>query len=292
MARRIQANGCPNHQSYCVGKEGICVDGQTEAEQQDIDIEIMAYPCLVASPQNVTCVGETVGLTRNGGVSIFSMWGADPCVDAVQVEGDTFDHCGGHAEPQQKQYHYHVPPVCLLNQQNGNTVYDDGDTSSWTFTHDLIVGWALDGFPVYGPHGTSGNMMRQCDDAAADAGDCLDACNGHDQHEIDGFLYHYHFAGEVCDSISETCDPLPSTTYRPYTVACLKGRVLDNSVNSMIGTDGTCVSPGVSDSYVAEAMTGLTTLYADDQNPTSADDSGAAKAFYLSAAGLLVAMIV
>ena len=33
--------------------------------------------------------------------------------DAVQGEASTFDKCGGHGPD---QYHYHIPPICLLDQ--------------------------------------------------------------------------------------------------------------------------------------------------------------------------------
>jgi hypothetical protein len=53
-------------------------------------------------------------------------------------EGPSFDNCLGH--PQQSgEYHHHVSPNCL---------YDQTDSTS----HSPIIGYAFDGFPVYGAY--------------------------------------------------------------------------------------------------------------------------------------------
>jgi hypothetical protein len=52
-------------------------------------------------------------------------------------------------------------------------------------SHSPIIGFAFDGFPVYGPYESDGLMAK---DIAA-GGNQLDACNGH-QDELRG--YHYH----------------------------------------------------------------------------------------------------
>lgn len=73
----------------------------------------------------------------------------------------TFDSCLGH-QPQTGQYHYHVSPTCLRAELNDNLVtirtgrtgqaYAE-QTSGWH--HSPILGWALDGYPIYGPYGYS-----------------------------------------------------------------------------------------------------------------------------------------
>jgi uncharacterized protein (TIGR03437 family) len=73
----------------------------------------------------------------------------------------TFDSCLGH-QPQTGQYHYHVSPVCLRAELGDNLVtlrnartgsaYAE-QTSGWH--HSPILGWALDGYPIYGPYGYS-----------------------------------------------------------------------------------------------------------------------------------------
>jgi len=81
--------------------------------------------------------------------------------NAAYGEIETFDYCNGH-QPQSGTYHHHVNPICLRAQLNDNvTVVSTGrlgtlyaeKTSGWT--HSPILGWAYDGYPVYGPYGYS-----------------------------------------------------------------------------------------------------------------------------------------
>ena len=73
----------------------------------------------------------------------------------------TFDSCLGH-QPGTGQYHSHVTPVCLRAELNDNVVTLRSSrngasyaelTSGWH--HSPILGWALDGYPIYGPYGYS-----------------------------------------------------------------------------------------------------------------------------------------
>jgi uncharacterized protein (TIGR03437 family) len=76
-------------------------------------------------------------------------------------EAQTFDLCTGH-QPGNGQYHYHANPICLRGQLNDNTevarkaragtIYREKATP---WTHSPILGWAFDGFPIYGPYGYS-----------------------------------------------------------------------------------------------------------------------------------------
>lgn len=59
--------------------------------------------------------------------------------DALFYEGTSFDDCLGHPAPG-GEYHHHVNPTCL---------YDDADS----LNHSPIIGYAFDGFPVYGAYG-------------------------------------------------------------------------------------------------------------------------------------------
>lgn len=86
-----------------------------------------------------------VGVWSNG-VSIFNpydgmsynnagVWNRD----ALYYEGISFDDCLGHPNGQ-GEYHHHVNPTCL---------YDDADSTH----HSPIIGYAFDGFPIYGAYG-------------------------------------------------------------------------------------------------------------------------------------------
>ena len=63
----------------------------------------------------------------------------------------------GHAAPG-GNYHYHFPPSCLLAQV---PALSDG--------HSPQIGWAYDGFPIYGPYGAGGVEIRNCGSSGADA---------------------------------------------------------------------------------------------------------------------------
>ncbi len=85
-----------------------------------------------------------VGIWTNG-VSIFNARDAISYnnqnvwhQDALPNEGASFDDCLGHPAPN-GEYHHHVNPTCL---------YDDQSTS----IHSPIIGYAFDGFPIYGAY--------------------------------------------------------------------------------------------------------------------------------------------
>jgi len=59
--------------------------------------------------------------------------------NALVYEGVSFDNCLGHPAPN-GEYHHHVNPKCL---------YDDTDS----LHHSPIIGYAFDGFPIYGAYG-------------------------------------------------------------------------------------------------------------------------------------------
>jgi hypothetical protein len=91
------------------------------------------------------------------------------------VEGYTevwLDSCCGH--PQQTGvYHYHKYPSCVKSPFS-----DDGKQ------HSPIIGFAFDGFPVYGPYEAADSKAKDLT-----GGQALDACNGHQDDERG---YHYH----------------------------------------------------------------------------------------------------
>lgn len=66
------------------------------------------------------------------------------CGDAVRKFGTQFDKCGGFSA-RDVVYKYHVAPVCLQQQQQQSS-YSVAD-------HSPQLGWALDGFPIYGDIG-------------------------------------------------------------------------------------------------------------------------------------------
>jgi hypothetical protein len=242
--RRITSTGCPNYITAPVG------DNENHPEYQDKNYSINAYPCFASSSYNVTCTGGDVGITLNG-VSILSYYPGTCGEDAVTEEGDTFDKCSGHASVD-GTYHYHVTPSCLLDQLDD--YYDVTE-------HSPLIGWAFDGFPVYGPHTHGGALIYPCNHTLANASRCVDWCGGTEQYEIDGFKYHYHLLGPIGDLQTEPTSPLPNNTMQPYTIGCLKGVVYDWSMIAGTSNGATCDGDGYKTEYTPNATEGVTSTY-------------------------------
>ena len=96
------------------------------------------------------------------------------------------DYCNAHAG-RGFDIHYHGDPVCM---------YEDSDEG-----HSPIIGWAADGFPLYGKYSLNHEVPTD-----------LDRCNGHSE---EGLGYHYH-----------------TSTRFPYTIVCWRGKLLNNSVEA------------------------------------------------------------
>lgn len=111
---------------------------------QNFVFKITRHPMENTAGSIATGLGH-IGIWTNG-VSIFNpkdgvswqnqnIWRRN----AIIAEGPSFDNCLGHPAPN-GEYHNHLNPTCL---------YDDTD---WQH-HSPIVGFAFDGFPVYGCYG-------------------------------------------------------------------------------------------------------------------------------------------
>jgi hypothetical protein len=100
------------------------------------------------------------------------------------VQTGQLDICGGHAG-RGDDYHYHASPVCMIAQM------DNAGPAA-------IIGWAFDGFPIYGDTNPDGSQIAQA---------VLDVCNG---QADDLFGYRYHTSEDA-----------------PYIVQCLMGEVAD-----------------------------------------------------------------
>jgi YHYH protein len=77
--------------------------------------------------------------------------------DAYVNEGASFDPANAH-QPSSGQYHYHANPPAL-RYELGDHVDINSTTKIYTEStntatkHSPILGWAADGFPIYGPYG-------------------------------------------------------------------------------------------------------------------------------------------
>jgi hypothetical protein len=138
-------------------------------------------PTAAASPSCLN--GGAIGVALNG-VEIFD--GLD-ALNRDAVAHETQDACSGHPQ-QQSVYHYHDDPICLW------------DKASSTKPSGLF-GYALDGYPIFGPRGAGGRFVTDAQ---------LDACHGTTSTvTLDGRRVRtYHYV---------------ATIEYPYTLGCFHG---------------------------------------------------------------------
>lgn len=113
----------------------------------------------------------SIGIALNG-VAFFNQY-AGPS-QPLTSEIISFDKYYGH--PQQSgMYHYHVEPLYLTTVKASKSA---------------LMGFLLDGFPVYGPQEEDGTVVTNS---------MLDVYHGHSHNTIDypAGIYHYHFTAEA-----------------------------------------------------------------------------------------------
>jgi hypothetical protein len=201
--------------------------------------EIPRNPVEAAQTTAVPMLG-LAGFSVNGQPFFGPNEGAQPAAEAYgdPVYNGIMDPCLGHTA---NQYHYHSMLVKCLNQSSlvaEPWMNDDppaGEASP-------VVGWAMDGFPIYGPQecgdqacakvvemqsgyakiGDPKTNAWQAYQWSAHAGDAtyLDACNGH--HGPNGD-YHYH-----------------ATSGFPYIIGCYRGTPMGIMGGGMMGGPTSC----------------------------------------------------
>ncbi len=110
-----------------------------------------------------------IGVAING-VALFNQYagGGAPLTNEI----NSFEQYGGHPQ-QQGQYHYHIEPYYITSQRSDST----------------LLGFLLDGFPVYGPV-ENGETVSNSD---------LDIYHGHFgvKEDYPSGIYHYHFTSDA-----------------------------------------------------------------------------------------------
>lgn len=184
--RSVTGNGLPSHRTgvfpvatsddaYAIDRNPNSIAAQTGA------YSLPAAPVAAAKP---SCVGGgPIGVMLTGAVLF----------NALDAEGrdapahEVLDTCGGHPE-RSGVYHYHSLSPCLA-------------VGTSTTGHSQLVGYALDGFGIYGPRGDGGKLLSTAD---------LDACHGTtDSITWNGRqarLYHYVLTADY-----------------PYSLGCFRG---------------------------------------------------------------------
>ncbi len=182
--RAVIGNGLPDHMTgtYPIAQADPAYQydrNPNSIQAQSISWSLAATPTVSAT---TTCLGGgPIGILLTGSVLF----------DALDAEGrdavahETQDLCQAHPE-KSGAYHYHSIPTCLP---------DPGAA------HSVLLGYAKDGFGIYGVRGEDGKTLTNDD---------LDECHGH-THVVswDGAsvsMYHYHATYEY-----------------PYTLGCFRG---------------------------------------------------------------------
>jgi hypothetical protein len=197
--RHITTNDLPNHttgtfpisssdDAYQYDRNPNSIKTQTYAA------DLPAMPTIADKPTCLT--GGTIGITLSGTVIFDGLDAGNR--DAVAHE--TQDNCQGHPQ-QEGAYHYHSLSSCIPDTESGQSA---------------LMGYALDGFGIYGPRAADGTILTDAD---------LDECHGTTSEvDWDGqkvTLYHY-----------------VATYEYPYTLGCFRGTPVTLSGEHMGGQGG------------------------------------------------------
>ncbi len=185
--RVIVGNDLPNHSTgaYPVSPNDDAYSydrNPNSIRAQNVRLELPAFPVEANTPFCLPMGQVGVLLTGSYFFNALDAAGKDAVAHEIQ------DDCQGHPE-QRGLYHYHNLTKCIDDPGAG---------------HSALLGYALDGFGMYGLRGENGEILTNAD---------LDGCHGH-THEIEWngqkvAMYHYHATYEY-----------------PYTIGCFQGTPL------------------------------------------------------------------
>lgn len=191
----FESDGLPDHgalDAYALmGGDTIGVSAT------DISLEIPLNPVVAASTTEAGL--GAIGAAISGAVFFNPYEGDGTTValeDNFEVDGAPFiDSCNGHPLGTGDTYHYHGIPYCIT---------DVVDTPG---EHSTLIGYLLDGFPVYGPNEGDDSPPTDLDDCSSHEGPTPEHPQG---------VRHYH--------LTETA---------PYSIPCYVGEV---SASNTMGT--------------------------------------------------------
>ncbi len=167
----ITTHGLPNHPTGKFPEAGF---GNPNYIQERVATYFIPLDPQVSPRHVITTTNNSnhalpmgpIGIAANGVVFFnpFDMGNTDAT--------NMMDRCCGHPN-QDGQYHYHKYPICL-----NSPWADEGDA------HSPLIGFAFDGFPIYGPYESAGVMAK---DVKGD-----NALNGFNLHWDKDRGWHYH----------------------------------------------------------------------------------------------------
>lgn len=198
-SRNIRSNDLPNHATGIFPVQSSDPAARWDPNPNSIREQnlVLSLPAEPQFASNASCVGGEVGILLSGALlfNAVDAGGRDAVAHEVQ------DSCNGH--PQRSgQYHYHGPSDCIA------------DASGKAGKHSDLVGYAFDGFGIYGTHGERGKLLQSAD---------LDECHGHSHTVVwegsQRTIYHYHLSEDF-----------------PYSVGCYRGTP---AIRGPVGGPGT-----------------------------------------------------
>ena len=217
----MQPTGIPNHARdayYAVPNAGVVVPDATTAniikdptKAQSYNFTIPTTP-KYSSKVTSTSLGS-IGVMISGAVLYNPFEGDGKTVamannftitNSAGITASFVDKCTGHPTPGQGAYHYHGLPSCVTAK------VDKVSKPSH------IIGFALDGFPIYGDRDNKGKQVTAKN---------LDKCNGVNSAtpEFPKGIYHYVLLG--------TADARSS-------IACFHGEVDASQIQAMPAMGG------------------------------------------------------
>jgi hypothetical protein len=169
----ITSHGLPNHPTGkfpdTVGTQGYNPNYIGEVIRTfRLPITPKRNPNAMAMTQNNSNMGLNMGPT---GIAINGVVFYNPFDAGMSDATSIMDRCCGHPSPD-SSYHYHKYPICV------NTPFVDKGEE-----HSPLIGFALDGFPIYGPYEAKDLLAR---DLVVNK---LNAFNAHYDPERG---WHYH----------------------------------------------------------------------------------------------------
>jgi len=170
----MKSRNLPNHPTATFPDRWRVLDGnpshiQEQANTWYIPLEPSQNPKAIAMDaknSNQALPMGAIGVATNG-VIFFNPFDHLFETDAVW----RLDRCCGHPSPR-NQYHYHKYPVCVKTPWS-----DEGEA------HSCVIGFAFDGYPVYGPYEAKGLLAKD---------DKTNPLNDFNLHEDDQRGPHYH----------------------------------------------------------------------------------------------------
>lgn len=147
----MQSRNLPNHPTATFPDKWRMLDGNPSYIQEKSNTWYLPkHPKLATDPVAMDAHNSNGGLPMGPiGVAINGVIFFNPFDHIFETDAVwRLDRCCGHPSPQ-SAYHYHKYPVCVKTPWS-----DEGKM------HSSVIGFAFDGFPVYGPYEADGLLAK------------------------------------------------------------------------------------------------------------------------------------